>query len=145
MPKLKKLFLVTAGFILLAPLVFIALFMLGRAIGFFPSTVISCYANPNHQQIAIAACIEYYRLDFGKYPQGTSVEISQALLGNNPKQFSYLDLSLASQNGILDRWNTPYDIQVSANGAIKITSAGQNRIFGDKDDYIYEQHSKIEE
>ena len=93
----------------------------------------------------LVVAMKTYRLDYGKYPEGSSYKIAQALLGKNPKEILYLDWyrTHLSQNGmLLDPWGTRYNIVVYNQDHIKVTSAGENKLFGDKDDQYIEIDGK---
>src|SRR6266566_1011756 len=60
---------------------------------------------------SLLAALQYYQAEFDKYPSGSSSEILQVLLGNNPKKRAFLSLEARSTNNagqFVDPWGTPY-------------------------------------
>ena len=102
------------------------------------------------QMKSIISGISEHSIVFKKVIQGTNAEISQILLGNNPKQQILVGLSEVNDKGeLVDLWGTHFDIHVSPLELasiqsryppmeFKIVSAGPNKIFGDDDDYMLE-------
>ncbi|MCV6637763.1 hypothetical protein [Candidatus Albibeggiatoa sp. nov. NOAA] len=102
------------------------------------------------QMKSIISGISRHSIFFKEVIQGTNAEISQILLGNNPKQQILVGLSEVNEKGeLVDLWGTHFDIHVSPLELasiqsryppmeFKIVSAGPNKIFGDDDDYMLE-------
>lgn len=88
---------------------------------------------------SISMSIQIYYHELNEFPQGTSEEICEALMGKNPSQEPFI----IRKQCPIDPWDMPYDIHVSPNGEIKIISAGENQIFGDKDDYVFEDKIEV--
>jgi hypothetical protein len=87
----------------------------------------------------IATGIAVYRYELNEYPQGTSAEVAQALLGKNAKQEVILKFSRSNEKQeFLDPWKNPYEINISSSGELQIRSAGSNGVMGDDDDEILE-------
>ena len=83
--------------------------------------------------------LRYYEAEYDQYPPGSSSEILQALVGNNPKKKVFLSIPERSTNSageFVDPWRTPYRIIIESTNGVTIQSAGKNRIFGDNDDVI---------
>ena len=81
--------------------------------------------------------LQFYQVEYGRYPSGDSSEISKALLGSNPKKIVFLNVYARSTNStgqFVDPWGTPYEIAFGSNNHVTIRSAGQNKILGDADD-----------
>ena len=79
--------------------------------------------------------VQLYQAEFYKYPSGNPSEISQAILGKNPKKHVFLSNFRTNNAGqCIDPWRTPYEITVESTNRVMIRSAGKNRSFGDKDD-----------
>jgi len=86
---------------------------------------------------SLLSALQFYQVEFDRYPSGGSSEILQALLGNNPKKRVFLSIGARSTNNtgqFVDPWGTPYEIRVESNNHVIVRSAGKNRSFGDKDD-----------
>jgi hypothetical protein len=79
---------------------------------------------------------EFHKQNGGN-PVGENVEITAALLGDNPKRLAYLPSKgsfLNTSGQLIDRWGTPYFFhQLSANQT-EIMSAGPDRQFNTGDD-----------
>ena len=83
----------------------------------------------------ILAALQYYEAEYDQYPPGSSSEILQVLVGNNPKKKAFLNIPERSTNSageFVDPWRTPYRIIIESTNRVTIQSAGKNRIFGDK-------------
>ena len=86
---------------------------------------------------SLLGALRYYEAEYDQYPTGSSSEILQALLGNNPKKKVFLNIPERSANNtgeFVDPWATPYRIIFESTNRVTIQSAGKNRIFGDNDD-----------
>ena len=84
----------------------------------------------------LAVAAEGFRADTGAYPIGNNAEFTRVLLGNNPRQKSYLHINmkyLLPDGLIVDEWGTAICITGSAN-KYDFQSAGPDKLFGDKDD-----------
>lgn len=87
------------------------------------------------EAIAVALA-EYFRL-FGVYPNGGNLFIAKALAGENPMKIKILAFKHVGNDGeLLDPWGTPYDIQVTEDGRLRVQSAGPNLTWGDADDIL---------
>jgi len=76
----------------------------------------------------------------GSFPAGLNVEITNALLGDNPGKIGYLpaDSPRINDNGeLVDQYGTPYWIHTQSSKNINITSAGPDKILLTKDDLSY--------
>jgi type II secretory pathway pseudopilin PulG len=92
-------------------------------------------ANERIEMQSLLNALHYYQAEFDKYPSGSSSEILQALLGNNPKKRVLLETRSTNNAGqFVDPWGTPYEITFESTNHVMIRSAGKNRSFGDKDD-----------
>ena len=83
--------------------------------------------------------MESYKSALGNYPTGESSDILRALTGDNSQNRIFLSYhrSLEHPNEMVDAWGTPYAIRFLASNAFTISSAGKNKIFGDKDDIVF--------
>jgi hypothetical protein len=73
------------------------------------------------------------------YPDGGNSNIIGALAGDNPQKivFLYFTRYASHPNEMVDPWETPYQIDFLQPTNFIISSAGKNKIFGDKDDIIF--------
>jgi hypothetical protein len=92
----------------------------------------------------IQAEIGYYKYDFGSYPTGDCAQVLRELFGNNPQKIEFLspqNMSVNQAGELLDPWGTPYIINFPSTNGFVISSAGKNKVFGDKDDIIFDSIS----
>ena len=85
----------------------------------------------------LLGALRYYEAEYDQYPPGSSSEILQVLVGNNPKKKVFLSIPERFTNStgeFIDPWGTPYRILFESTNHVTIQSAGKNRIFGDHDD-----------
>lgn len=76
-----------------------------------------------------------YKETYGEFPKGDIIEIINCFERNNERRILFItDLTIAEKE-VVDAWNTPYRISVN-NEKITITSAGENKTFGDSDDIV---------
>lgn len=85
--------------------------------------------------------IELLISEFAKHnggnPVGENVEITAALMGENPKHLAYLPSKgpfLDSAGQLIDRWGTPYFFHQLSATQTEIMSAGPDRQFNTGDD-----------
>jgi hypothetical protein len=86
---------------------------------------------------ALGGAIETYKGTYDVYPEGDGAMIFKRLSGDNPQKIKFMNAPLSSigRAGFLDSWGTPYSITVT-NGVV-IASAGKDKIFGSKDDLVF--------
>jgi hypothetical protein len=72
--------------------------------------------------------INSYQNEFGSYPTGDYDQVLKKLSRGDPKKNEFLRV---------DPWGTPYAISFSSTNSFVISSAGKDKIFGDKDDIIF--------
>ena len=83
--------------------------------------------------------IQQYGAAFGENPIGTNPEITNALMGQNPKQINFLKADGNRVNGkdeLVDTWGTPYFFHQISGHEMEIRSAGPDRIMYTADDLI---------
>jgi type II secretory pathway pseudopilin PulG len=88
----------------------------------------------------LQAEINNYQNEFGSYPTGDCAQVLKKLFGDNPKKIEFLRPPNTFTNQIgefLDPWGTPYAINFLSTNSFVISSAGKDKIFGDKDDIIF--------
>lgn len=76
----------------------------------------------------------------GDYPAGLNVEITNALLGDNPRKVGYLpmDSPRINKNGeLVDTYGTPYWFHSKTSKDLTITSAGPDRLMHTADDVAF--------
>jgi hypothetical protein len=87
-------------------------------------------------------CIEVAMLQYeaacNKLPDGSNAAIFQPLLGDNPLKIRFLDMRTNHQGEGFDPWSTAYQIEIIQGTNFVIRSAGKNRLFGDKDDFVFD-------
>jgi hypothetical protein len=96
------------------------------------------------EEAELAKSIDHYAAAFEQYPAGENAAVMKALAGDNPQQVQFLNLGANSTNQygqFVDLWNTPYKISFNSTNSFTITSAGENRMFGDKDDIVFDSSS----
>ena len=92
----------------------------------------------------IASALEAYSYTYGAFPPGNTESIERILSGedlngkNSRKiQFLIFRRSIEHSNEMVDPWGTPYAISFLSTNSFVISSAGKGKIFGDKDDIIF--------
>jgi hypothetical protein len=92
------------------------------------------------RQIAVMhAAVKQFHQAFGVYPEGGNLEVAKALMGENPTKTVFLELpqkQVARSGELLDPYETPYQISVTAEGKLDIRSAGKDRLFWNADDEV---------
>ena len=63
--------------------------------------------------------------------------VVQGVLGTNYLHLNCEGTRTNSQGEVIDWWKTPYQIEILAQTNFVVRSAGPNKIFGDKDDIIF--------
>lgn len=92
----------------------------------------------------MADAIASYATVFQSYPTGENAAVIKALAGENPQHVKFLNLETNSTNRdgqLVDLWNTPYKISFNSTNSFTIVSAGENRLFGDADDIVFDSSS----
>ena len=105
--------------------------------------------NPNatEPQIANALFTLLYslkHLNQNQIPEGLNVEITNALLGKNPRKIGYIpvDIPYINKYGqLIDKQGSPFWIHLSPQGHLEITAAGSDRRMHTEDDIVYEPTS----
>jgi hypothetical protein len=86
---------------------------------------------------ALDSAIRDFHAVLGENPIGSNIEITAALLGNNPKQLK-LEVPAGSRinpdGAMCDRWGTPYFFHQISATEMEIRSAGPDRIMWTGDD-----------
>jgi len=96
------------------------------------------------EESALGAAIDQYTVVFQKYPSSDNAALTKNLTGDNPQQLTLLTLAASSTNKdgqLVDLWSTPYKFAFLSTNRFTITSAGNNRTFGDTDDIVFDSSS----
>ncbi|MGJ8651237.1 MAG: hypothetical protein ACSHX4_12835 [Opitutaceae bacterium] len=78
----------------------------------------------------------------GDYPAGLNVEITNALLGDNPRKVGYLPMDSPRINDygeLVDEYGSPYWFHSIHSADLTITSAGPDKLLHTADDITYPQ------
>src|SRR6185312_16066468 len=111
---------------------------------FFGGSSHSLVATTQSEEAQLANAIAQYNVVFHKYPANDNAGLTKNLTGNNPQQLTLLTLSESSTNKdgqMVDVWGTPYKFVFKSTNSFTITSAGENRTFGDTDDVVFDSVS----
>lgn len=93
--------------------------------------------TPKDSLHEIQALLGTYRFAFGENPVGVeNFEITEQLLGKNPKQVVFIaaDSSALRGNELVDQWDTPYFFHAVSGQQMDIRSAGPDTTFWTSDD-----------
>ncbi len=81
-----------------------------------------------------------YDSEFGGNPVGTNPEITEALMGKNPKGITFITpesgLRVNEQGEMVDAWGTPFFFHQVSGHEMEIRSAGQDRKMWTPDDLV---------
>jgi len=82
---------------------------------------------------------------YGAYPIGDGITIFRKLFsGDNPRKICFINVNTNSINAageFADPWGMPYKINFLSTNNFVIASAGKDKIFGNKDDIIFNSAS----
>lgn len=93
------------------------------------------------EEAQLANAIAQYKVVFKQYPASDNAALTKNLTGDNPQQLRLINLSTASTNKdgqMVDIFGTPYKFTFNSTNSFIITSAGENRTFGDADDVVFD-------
>jgi hypothetical protein len=87
----------------------------------------------------LRTALNAYHDKYSNYPTGENSHIVSALAGDNPQKIVFLNFRQTSEhpNEMVDPWKTPYQIDFFQQTNFVIRSAGKDKIFDDKDDFIF--------
>jgi hypothetical protein len=85
----------------------------------------------------IASAIRQFDDEYGKLSDGDSSSVFRAIMGSNPRQIPFLEISKNDNGEVVDFWKTPYQIEIIGTNAV-VKCAGQNKKLGDKDDFVFD-------
>jgi len=96
------------------------------------------------EEAELAKAIDRYATVFQQFPADNNAALTRNLTGDNPQQLMLLNLVETSTNKdgqLVDIWSTPYKFAFNSTNRFTITSAGDNRMFGDPDDIVFDSRS----
>lgn len=98
------------------------------------------YPKSQLGMMSLSAALESYLATTGAMPSGVNSNVVNVLSGNNVEKRIFLNFRPSDKhpNEMVDAWDTPYQIEFLQATNFTIRSAGKNKIFGDKDDIIFE-------
>jgi len=113
----------------------------GGRVNFLPALEVSRRIGPQNPAAVNLAELEsilvQYRFAFGENPVGVeNFEITQQLLGNNPRRVVFIaqDSPALAGNELVDQWGTPYFFHAVSSQEMEIVSAGPDEKFWTDDD-----------
>lgn len=104
--------------------------------------------DPNEALVVLDQLISHYRFAYKENPVGSeNLEITQQLLGNNPKRIVFLDpqSQALKNNQLLDQWGTPYFFHALSGQEMEIRSAGPDQQHWTNDDFAINQDQQASE
>ena len=96
------------------------------------------------EEAEMANAISRYATVFHRFPADNNAALTKNLIGDNPQQLMFLNLVETSTNKdgqLVDIWSTPYKFTFNSTNSFTITSAGENRAFGDTDDVVFDSRT----
>lgn len=107
---------------------------------FFSGSARGSASTTRTEEAQLANAIAQYAVVFHNYPTNDNAGLTKNLTGDNPQQLRLINLSESSTNKdgqMVDIWSTPYKFTFNSTNSFIITSAGENRTFGDTDDIVF--------
>ena len=82
---------------------------------------------------------EQFRVVTTKFPDGDNAVIFRTLMGSNLLHLPFLGPGPTNASSEwIDPWGTPYRIELLGQSNSLVHSAGRDRKFGDRDDYVFD-------
>jgi len=131
---LKQSIMIVAGG---CGLLLVCIFLLGP---FLNGSTAGKVTTTRDEEEQLGNAIRQYTIVFQKVPANDNAGLTRNLTGDNPQQMSLLTLAESSTNNdgqMIDVWGTPYKFTYNSTNSFTITSAGENRTFGDTDDVVF--------
>lgn len=131
---LKQSIMIVAGG---AGMLLVCIFLLGPFLG---GTTPNKATTTRSEEEQLGNAIAQYAVVFQKYPTNDNAGLTKNLTGDNPQQLTLLNLLESSTNKdgqMVDVWGTPYQFTFHSTNSFVITSAGENHVFGDTDDVVF--------
>jgi hypothetical protein len=89
--------------------------------------------------VSIEMAVQQYEIAVGERPHGDKPEVFRALLGTNALGLAFLSPGRINTSGeMLDPWGSPYWLEDLSHTNFCVRSGGKNRIYGDKDDCVFD-------
>ena len=110
-------------------------------IAFDTSMQINQNADPLQSIYAVEQLFADYRYAYKENPVGSeNAEITQQLLGKNPKRIVFIDPRCAALRGteLVDQWGTPFFFHALSGQQMQVRSAGPDRQLWTADDVFVE-------
>ena len=110
-------------------------------IAFDTSMQINQNADPLQSIYAVEQLFADYRYAYKENPVGSeNAEITQQLLGKNPKRIVFIDPRCAALRGteLVDQWGTPFFFHALSGQHMQVRSAGPDRQLWTADDVFVE-------
>lgn len=110
-------------------------------IAFDTSMQINQNADPLQSIYAVEQLFADYRYAYKENPVGSeNAEITQQLLGKNPKRIVFIDPRCAALRGteLVDQWGTPFFFHALSGQHMQVRSAGPDRQLRTADDVFVE-------
>ena len=85
----------------------------------------------------IQQIFSHYRFAYKENPVGVeNFEITEQLLGKNPKKIIFIDTDSPALRGneLIDPWNTPYFFHALSSQIMEVYSAGPDKVLWTEDD-----------
>ena len=101
------------------------------------SRAISTAKTPEEMLILIQQVFNHYRFAYKENPVGVeNFEITEQLLGKNPKKIIFIDMDNPALRGneLVDQWDTPYFFHALSAEVMEVHSAGPDKILWTEDD-----------
>ena len=92
------------------------------------------------EEAELARALNHYETVFQQFPTNNNAALVKQMTGENPQQLLFINLGATSTNQdgqLIDIWSTPYKFVFNSTNSFTITSAGENRTFGDADDVVF--------
>ena len=108
---------------------------------FFAGTARSKAETTQLEEVELAKALIHYATVFQQFPTNDNAGVVKALSGVNPQQLTFLNLGESSTNKdgqLIDVWSTPYKFTFDSTNRFVITSAGDDRTFGNTDDVVFD-------
>ncbi len=89
---------------------------------------------------AVANLLQRYNdIVKGGLPVGLNIEVTNALLGKNPKRIALIESShpsISPEGELMDQWKTPYAFHAESLKRVTIRSAGPDKVMYTEDDIV---------
>ena len=93
-------------------------------------------ATTQAEMHVIKAALIMFKMEFGTFPQGDNRQVVRVLLGDNPRNMDFIDISpdkISAAGEMCDAWKIPYRFQFNGTKP-SVSSAGPDRSWNTADD-----------